>query len=227
MNFYARYENFMRNDLPRRVEQGVLMLVDQLFLSETLQGHVETIVQNCLEQSYSLFRRRAADGQTMASPQHEADLPSAGVPAVASSSATVGPRIAMLGANPDHVQPGLWPATPGRLAAPAFTTSGGLAQQQPVVSPYTAQHPSSLLTDPGLTQPGYASNVAEMDTSFLTVEHDVATAHTPVGRSPDGQWDSMDDAAALFDPGFDDLSSRYHASLSGGSHNQGGYLRRD
>ncbi|KAF9637683.1 hypothetical protein BFW01_g8579 [Lasiodiplodia theobromae] len=234
MNFYTRYENFMRNDLPRRVEQGVLTLVDQLFLSETLQGHVETIVQNCLEQSYSLFRRRAADGQTVPSPQHEADLPSAGVQAVASSSAvsrtaapsaTVDPRIAMLGANPDHVQPGLWPATPGRLAAPAFTTGGGLAQQQPVVSAYIEQHPAPVLTGPGLTQPGLVG-VNEMDTSFLNVEHDVTAIHTPMGRSPDGQWDSMDDAAALFDPGFDDLSSRYHASFLGGNHNQGGYSRR-
>lgn len=237
----------MRDDLPSRIRQGLMNFVEQVFHTDILGGQVEAVIQDCLEQSYSHFRALEADGQETVVPrQHEASPPAAGAPTSAASalsgpsaamdlpvhtmvtpSATVDPRIAMLGANPNHAQSSLWPAAPGSSTAPGFTASGGLAQQQPVVSPYTAQHPTSLLTDPGLTQPGYASNVAEMDTSFLTIEHDVATAHTPVGRSPDGQWDSMDDAAALFDPGFDDLSSGYRLSFSRGNQGQGGFSGRN
>ncbi|KAB2577221.1 hypothetical protein DBV05_g4033 [Lasiodiplodia theobromae] len=229
MNFYARYENFMRNDLPRRVEQGVIALVDRLFLSETLQGRVETIVQNCLEQSYSHFRAFESDDQEMVPRQHETGPPAAGVPAPAASAlagpstatqntqnlavphmagpASIDPSLTLFDTATNNFQPGSWQA-PQAGSTPAFRAQG-LPQGQPVAAPQVGHAIPHPLATYGPMQPG---NAHDLTNSYLTVEHDVSAAHSPVGRSPDsGHWTNID-----FSADFDDLGSAYHTSFHGG-----------
>lgn len=212
--------------------------VDRFFHTDILSGQVEAVIQDCLEQSYLHFRELEADGQETVVPrQHEASPPAADVSATATpvfagpstatqnltvphmaGPASIDPSLTLFDTATNTFQPGSWQA-PQAGSTPVFGAHG-LSQGQPVAAP-----PPPLATY-GLTQPDLTGNVNDMDNSFLNVEHDIA-AHTPVGRSPDGQWDSMDDAAAMFDPGFDDLSSRYRLSFSRGGHSQGGFPGRN
>ncbi|OJD31276.1 uncharacterized protein BKCO1_5000034 [Diplodia corticola] len=221
-SFYRRYENFLRNDLPPRLEQGLTALVDQLFYLEPIHDFIERVVHDCLEQSYAHFRGQDTGQPPTVPRQHEEDAPAEMVPATASSSAGfstaphnpgvlppaassyIDPSFTMIDATTNHgYQPrSLQQSQDG--STPAAFSVHALPQGQHVDVP-NGEHSASLLTTPRSTQLEETNDAPDLMTSYLNVALDGSAEHNPSGRSPIDQWATTD---------FDDYSSGYHERFS-------------
>ncbi|KAL1614341.1 hypothetical protein SLS54_009836 [Diplodia seriata] len=228
LRFYADYQEFLRNDLPRRIGQRLTALVNQILNYEPYRSRIDAAALECVEESYANFRNQEAGGPAAVSRQHEAIAPAATVPVpTASSSAgpnTISPNATVaLDAGSNSIDPSLTtldvtlnhyfqsaPLQPPQNGSmPAFAMHG-LPQAQPVDTSH-AQRTAPMLITPvstQLEQPGSAHDM--MTASYLNVGHDGSAAHTPRSQSPDNQWTNIGPNAE-----FDDYTSSFYAHFSG------------
>ncbi|KAL1629152.1 hypothetical protein SLS56_005595 [Neofusicoccum ribis] len=186
-DFYGRYEEFQREDLPTRITPQIMAFVDLLLADDHLRSKIDAIVRNALEESLDAFKTREAAGQ-FAPRDGEAGPSAAGEgPSNAGSSFTSGPAMVPL----VQTQRGLdvWRPAPGD-ADVGFGETG--AQPQGVQMPHRMVA-APVINEPEAVRTEANNDYQDVDGSFLNVDNGGSAMHTPFGHTPEGQWDGGSD----------------------------------